>query len=86
MVSRAGCPSFLEDEDLASKSVGLSFKFHSTTLPSAIGYRFMACCLDMWEVKTINEEKLFVIASKFYMICPIISSSSICPRCYFIAI
>jgi hypothetical protein len=59
MVSRAGCPSFLEDEDLASKSVGLSFKFHSTTLPSAIGYRFMACCLDMWEVKTINEEKLF---------------------------
>jgi hypothetical protein len=59
MVSRAGYPSFLKNEDLASKSVGLSFKFHSTTLPSAIGYRFMACCLDMWEVKTINQEKLF---------------------------
>ena len=57
MVSRAGYPSFLENEDLAS--VGLSFKFHSTILPSAIGYRFMACCLDMWEVKTINQEKLF---------------------------
>jgi hypothetical protein len=56
MVSRAGYPPFLENEDLAS--VGLSFKFHSTILPSAIGYRFMACCLDMWEVKTINEEKL----------------------------
>jgi hypothetical protein len=59
MVSRAGYPSFLENEDLASRSVGLSFKFHSTILPSAIGYRFMACCLDMWEVKSINQEKLF---------------------------
>ena len=57
MVSRAGYPSFLENEDTAS--VGLSFKFHSTTLPSAIGYRFMACCLEMWEVKTIDQEKLF---------------------------
>jgi hypothetical protein len=58
MVSKAGYPSFLENEDLASRSVGLSFKFHSTILPSAIGYRFIACCLDMWEVKTINNEKL----------------------------
>ena len=58
MVSKGGYPSFLESEDLASRSVGLSFKFHSAILPSAIGYRFMACCLDMWEVKTINEEKL----------------------------
>ena len=58
MVSKAGYPSFLENEDLPSRSVGLSFNFHSTILPSAIGYRFMACCLDMWEVKTINEEKL----------------------------
>ena len=58
MVSNAGYPSFLENEDLASRSVGLSFKFHSTMLPSAIGYRFMACCLDMWPEKTINEEKL----------------------------
>jgi hypothetical protein len=58
MVSREGNPSFLENEDLASKSVGLSFKFHCRILPSAIGYRFMACCLGMWEVKTINDEKL----------------------------
>jgi hypothetical protein len=58
MVSKTGYPSFLDKEDLASRSVGLSFKFHSTTLPSAIGYRFMACCLDMWEVKTIKKEKL----------------------------
>jgi hypothetical protein len=58
MVSKGGYPSFLENEDLASRSVGLSFKFHSTILPSAIGNRFMACCLDMWEVKTFNEEKL----------------------------
>ena len=59
MVSKGGYPSFLESEDLASRSVGLSFKFRSTILPSAIGYRFIACCLDMWEVKTINQEKLF---------------------------
>ena len=59
MVSKGGYPSFLENEDLASRSVGLSFKFHSTILPSAIGNRFMACCLDMWEVKSINQEKLF---------------------------
>jgi hypothetical protein len=58
MVSKAGYPSFLENEDLTSRSVGLSFKFHSTILPSAIGCRFMACCLDMWEEKTINEETL----------------------------
>jgi hypothetical protein len=58
MVSRGGFPSFRENEDLASRSVGLSFKFHSPILPSAIGYRFMACCLDMWEVKTINDENL----------------------------
>jgi hypothetical protein len=58
MVSKGGHPSFIESEDLASRSVGLSFKFHSTILPSAIGYRFMACCLDMWEVTTINEETL----------------------------
>ena len=58
MVSRGGFPSFHENEDLASRSVGLSFKFHSTILPSAVGYRFMACCLDMWEVKTINDENL----------------------------
>jgi hypothetical protein len=55
MISREGFPSFLENEDLASRSVGLSFKFHSTIPPSAIGYRFMACCLDMWEVKTFND-------------------------------
>jgi hypothetical protein len=58
MVSRGGFPFFRENEDLASRSVGLSFKFHSTILPSAIGYRFMACCLDMWQVKTINDENL----------------------------
>jgi hypothetical protein len=58
MVSKAGYPSFLENEDIPSRSVGLSFQFHSSILPSAIGYRFMACCLDMWEVKTINGEKL----------------------------
>jgi hypothetical protein len=58
MVSKAGYPSFLENEDITSRSVGLSFKFHSSILPSAIGYRFMACCLDMWEVQTINGEKL----------------------------
>ena len=58
MISRGGFPSFLENEDLASRSVGISFKFHSTILPSAIVYRFMACCLDMWQVKTINDETL----------------------------
>ena len=58
MVSKTGYPSFLDNEDLASRSVGLSFKFHSTILPSAIGYRLIACCLEMWEVKTINGEKL----------------------------
>jgi hypothetical protein len=30
MVSKGGYPSFLENEDLASRSVGLSFKFQST--------------------------------------------------------
>lgn len=58
MVSNEGYTFFLENEDLASRSVGLSFKFHCRILQPAIGYRFMACCLDMWEVKTINEEKL----------------------------
>lgn len=39
-------------EGLETRALGISFKFHSSVLPPAIGYRLIASCVDMFELKS----------------------------------
>lgn len=43
---------------LASKAIGLSFKFKSSVIPPAIGYRLIASCIDMFEVQRYNDNAM----------------------------
>ncbi len=43
-------------QGLESRMIGLSFKFHSVVMPPAIGYRLIASCLDMYDVKTYDGQ------------------------------
>lgn len=44
--------------NMASRAMGLSFKFCNDVLPPAIGYRFIASCLGMYEIKDYKGKKM----------------------------
>lgn len=46
------------ERSFEARSLGLSFKFHSSILPPAIGYRIIASCVDLYEVQRYNDKML----------------------------
>ena len=53
LVKTADDTQYLQ-ESHCSNILGLSFKFHSKVLPPAIGYRLIASCVNMFEIKNYN--------------------------------
>ena len=49
---------FLDQKNVDKRSLGLSFSFHSLILPAAIGFRFIASCIDLWGVKVFDDQKM----------------------------
>ena len=58
LVTQTDSTSFLKQDNLNLRSLGISFKFHSSVLPPAIGFRFISCCVEMWEVVTYENQKM----------------------------
>ena len=56
LVTQTDLTSFLKQHNLNLRSLGISFKFHSSVLPPAIGFRFISCCVEMWEVAIVTYE------------------------------
>lgn len=57
LVQTVNDTSYLED-NLATRSLGLSFKFHSSVLPPSIGYRLIASCVGMYEIQRYNNKMM----------------------------
>ena len=58
LVTQTDLTSFLKQDNLNHRCLGISFKFHSSVLPPAIGFRFISCCVDMWEVLVYENQRM----------------------------